>query len=109
MLQSYPNSSIEFEMMDSNFYKTILGKFAIDSTFEEVKEIIHESNYRESWFGIIMNYGRRGSYYDYCYYGDLTSDIIIDKNPKLEDFISHLITAYGVSVDSRLFRYHSYY
>ncbi|NDP28909.1 MAG: hypothetical protein GZ087_16035, partial [Flavobacterium sp.] len=51
MLQSYNDSFIEFEMFDSDFEKTTLGKFAVDSSFEDVKEIIYESNYRESWFG----------------------------------------------------------
>jgi hypothetical protein len=109
MLQSYNGSQIEFEMFDSDFEKTTLGNFAIDSSFEDVKEIIYESNYRESWFGIIMYYGRRGNYYDYCYYGDLTSDIDSSTELKIKDLIGKLINAYGVSSDSRLFRYHSYY
>ncbi|KUO64942.1 MAG: hypothetical protein APF83_01790 [Lutibacter sp. BRH_c52] len=109
MLQSYDNSHIEFDMPNSDFEKTILGKFAVDSSFEEVKEVIYESNYRESWFGIIMYFGRRGSYYDYCYFGDLTSDIVVNGELKIENLMTHLITAYGVSSDSRLFRYHSYY
>ena len=109
MLQSYDNSHIEFDMPNSDFEKTILGKFAVDSSFEEVKEVIYESNYRESWFGIIMYFGRRGCYYDYCYFGDLTNDIVVNGELKIEDLMAHLITAYGVSSDSRLFRYHSYY
>ena len=109
MLQSYKDSLIEFEMFDSDFDKTILGKFAVDSSFEDIKEIIYESNYRESWFGIIMNYARRGNYYDYCYYGDLTSDINSSKELEINDLIGHIINAYGVSSDPRLFRYHSYY
>ena len=109
MLQSYNESLIEYEMFDSDFEKTTLGKFAVDSSFEDVKEIIYESNYRESWFGIIMYYGRRGNYYDYCYYGDLTSDIDTSKELEIKNFIGQIINAYGVSSDSRLFRYHSYY
>ena len=109
MLQSYKDSLIEFEMFDSDFDKTTLGKFAVDSSFEDIKEIIYESNYRESWFGIIMYYGRRGNYYDYCYYGDLTSDIDSSKELEVKDLIGQIINAYGVSSDSRLFRYHSYY
>ncbi|WP_034923447.1 hypothetical protein [Gillisia sp. CAL575] len=109
ILQSFPDSNIEFEMPDSDFDKTILGKFAVDSNFEEIKEIIYESNYRESWFGIVMYFGRRGNYYDYCYYGDLANYNKLYDELEVKDFIGHLITAYGVSSDSRLFRYHSYY
>ena len=109
ILQSYPNSNIEFDMPNSDFEKTILGKFAVDSSFEEFKKVIYESNYRESWFGIIMYFGRRGNYCDYCYYGDLLNYNKNYEDLEPNDFIGHLITAFGVSSDSRLFRYHSYY
>lgn len=109
ILQSYPNTSIEFEMPNSDFDKTILRKFAVDSSFEEVKEIIYESNYRESWFGIIMYFGRRGNYYDYCYFGDLPNNSSFNEDIKIKDLTGQLINAFGVSSNPELFKYHSYY
>jgi hypothetical protein len=113
IIQAYPKSSIEFDMPNSKFEKTILRKFAVDSSFQEIEgemeNVISESNYRESWFGIIMYFGRRGNYYSYCYFGDLPTEYGFDENIEVKNLIGQIIDAYGVSSDPKLFRLHTYY